>query len=600
MTPPVVGCRSEVHQLVSPTFHGNPSRTGWSSQETSLTPSTVASPSFGVAWSTSPLDGRAYASPLYTDDMTIRGGPFDGASLSTLYVATSNGVVYAVNAFDSPCTAGSVTAGTILWQTKLVTPAVVPSLDGGIALGTLSTPILDLHATPPTLYVTAMDSSAGVFTWKAFALDARSGALLPGWPVVLDRPTMEGLNANGPAFFDDDARIISQRGALALSPAGDRLYVTWGGYWDGAVGWIAAIDTIAHKVARSFSGAPDTLIDAQGNLSRHANAGMWGPSGPAIDDHGEVYMTTGNSDPAWETKARTWGNSLLRFTKDLVLDATYTPYNFCALDEGDVDVGGSGAMLLPNLSSLPTTTASLVAVGGKQGVAYLLDTTAFVGSLSERPACSASWDDASRDPSLLPPTIDGSYCDFGPHATCVAPQASTVCVPGPVVLFGPVGDIAEVDHAKMRTTFAYFRADDGTPYMYASGSTKSALCSLDDIPPSLVRLRVTTNPTGAAYLVRDATDTELRFFNPGSPIVTSHGGADPIVWVIDENAKRSASLADPSAPHPILYAIDGTTMQVLYRSNETDLGAGGKYSTPVVAHGTVFVVTDRVQAFTVN
>lgn len=604
---PLVACFADQHGQASVAFHGGPARIGWDSQEPSLVPQAISA-GFGPIWSSAELDGavvagtqargRAYASPIFADDVTMHAGIFEGAQLSPIFVATSNGFVYAVNAFDTPCASRSIPAGEILWRAQLVTPGIVPRLDGNVPLGTLSTPVLDTRSNPPILYVTAMDAAGGAFTWKAFALDASRGTVLPGWPVVLDRASVEAANGNGPARFDDDARVISQRGALALGPDGDRLYVTFGGYWDGAVGWIVAIDTQAPTIAASFSGAPDSLLDAQGNLARHANAGMWGPSGPAIDTQGHVYMTTGNSDPTWEGRARTWGNSLLRFTKDLALDRTYTPFNFCQLDEGDVDVGGSSAVLLPSLASLPTSTPSLVAFGGKQGVAYLLDATHITGDLSSRPPCSTAWDDSSRDSSLLPPTTaSGDYCNFAPHATCVPPVPSQDCVTGPVVAFGPSGDIAEVDHAKMRTTPAFFRRDDGTPLLYLSGSTKSSLCSIDDVPPSLVRMRIAADAGGPAYLVRDAADTEMRFVNPGSPVVSSHGGAEPVVWVIDENAPRTASLLDPNAPHPVLYAVDGETMKVLYRSGQGDLDVGGKYATPLVAHGRVFVVTDRVQAF---
>ncbi|HEY1957426.1 MAG TPA: hypothetical protein VGH28_17530 [Polyangiaceae bacterium] len=599
-------CRSTVHGISIPAFHGGPARLGWTSQE-SLSPARVGGASFGLSWASSDFDGvqiagqqyagRAYASPLYADDVTIAGGPFDASNVSVLFVATSNGIVYAINAFDAPCSSRSIPPGEILWRASLVTPGVVPNLDGNLPMGTMSTPILDTSTTPPTLYVTAMDAQQGTWTWKVFALDASRGAVLPGWPVVLDRASVESVNRNGPAFFDDDARNVSQRGALALSPDGGRLYLTFGGYWDGAVGWIVAIDTRAPAAAASFSGAPDTLRDAQGNVSRHANAGMWAPSGPAVDAAGRVYMTTGNSEPSWETAPSTWGNSMLRWTKDLVLDSTYTPYDFCTLDEGDVDVGGSSVVLLPHFSALQTTTPSLLAFGSKAGVAYLLDTTNIPGGVASRPACSMSWDDSAHDGSLLPPSPSKDHCNTVAQATCVAPAPSTDCARGPLVIFGPAGDVAAVDHAKMRTTPAYFESEGGTPYLYFSGSTKAALCAVDVVPPSIVRVRIAADAGGPAYLVQDAADTELRLVNPGSPVVSSDGGRDPIVWVVDENALRSASLLASPAQHPELYAVDGTTMQVLYRSEPGDLDVGGKYMTPVVAHGTVFVVTDRVQAF---
>jgi hypothetical protein len=53
-------------------------------------------------------------------------------------------------------------------------------------------------------------------------------------------------------------------------------------------------------------------------------------------------------------------------------------------------------------------------------------------------------------------------------------------------------------------------------------------------------------------------------------------------------------------PRPVLYAVDDETLAVLYRSGPQDLTSGGKYVEPVIAHGTVFVGTDRLQAFGVQ
>ena len=70
------------------------------------------------------------------------------------------------------------------------------------------------------------------------------------------------------------------------------------------------------------------------------------------------------------------------------------------------------------------------------------------------------------------------------------------------------------------------------------------------------------------------------------------------MWVVDQNARRTDALLDPSVPGPVLYAVDGLTMKLLWRSATADLEKGGKYVTPIVAHGTVFVATDRLHAFT--
>ncbi len=587
-------CTSESGTAV-PMFHGDRARTGAFDREPSLTAPRVA-PGMKRAFSSPPFPslvrgdvtypGRAYASPLYAAGVTFTRGAAAGMTTDAVLVATSNGDVLALAASDVRCTDASLPAGAVLWQTRLVEAAEVPDLDGrktaaphvpGIALGVLSTPVLF----GDRLYVAAMDGSDGRYVWKDFALDVASGSVEPGWPVALDRGAIEPKNGNGPAYFDEDARVMSQRSALALSPSGDKLYVTFGGYWDEAVGWIVAIDTAAAVVAKSFSAAPDPLME-KGALARHANGGMWAPGGPAIDTDGRVYVTTGNSPEGAGPSAGTWGNSMLRFTPELALDATYTPWDYCALDERDVDIAGSSVVLLPGDRAV---------LGGKAGVVYLLDTKALTRGATARPPCAQSFEDAAHDRSLFSTEPREPYCaGYSTTDPCLAPTPGTRCVAGPLPVFGPLGDDAAIDHAKMRSAPAYHRARDGSGFLFVAGSTKAARCSADVVPPSLARLRVLSD-----HLALDATDSEIRFVNPGSPIVTSDAGDAPVVWVIDQNAKRTDPLLDPATPTPILYAVDGSTMKVLWRSEP--LGPSGKYTTPVVSHGVVYVASDRLIAF---
>ncbi len=88
------------------------------------------------------------------------------------------------------------------------------------------------------------------------------------------------------------------------------------------------------------------------------------------------------------------------------------------------------------------------------------------------------------------------------------------------------------------------------------------------------------------------------FRNPGPPIVTSNGGRDAVVWVLDANAARTEALVpreDRPAPRPVLYAFDATTMESIGRVELAQ--TGGKYTHPTVAHGVVYAVTDRVVAY---
>jgi len=543
---------------VSPTFHGDRSRTGWDAAEPDLTPSRVAS-SFDWMWDSDPLDDdgdgtppRIHATPLYFDGLGPQ--PF-------VVVATSNSWVYAIAA----CT-GAQRAGTILWKTQLSTPVLVPNLDGGLPLGVLSTPVADLAATPPRLYVTTL-STGGI---ELFALELETGAIVPGWPLIFDPATIMALDRNGPAIFEDGLHA-DQRAALALDASGSHLYAAFASFADTAPGWLVAIDPQSVAIVASFSAAPSVQLVS--------NGGMWGAGGPAIDASGNVWITAGNSEQG--PLPGTWGESLLSFTPDLTLRGTYTPFDHCQLDAADTDVGGSSPLLLPDLDSATTATSHLVSFGGKQGTVYLVDRDHLPGSLSARPPCST---DSSTDGSLLPPDPQPQ---FGRR--------------GPLNVFGPyTEDYGDLDHAKMRTPLVWFDGGAAGQFLYATGSTKASVSSTQSVSPSVARLKLETAPGQPAYLAIDAVDSSLVFKNAGPPLVTSNGAADPIIWVVDQNSLRTAATLDPTIASPVLYAVDGMTMAPLYVSPPDRVGIGGKYASVTIAHGWVFVVTDRLQAFGVR
>ena len=549
-------------------FHGDRQRLGWSSRETELTPASVAGPAFGPLWSspaldTVDLDGvsytpHLYASPLYVDDAQLSGG----ARAALVIAATSNGFVYAIAAGPS------APPGTILWRRQLGRPSINRHLDGGIPMGILSTPIVDLEAQPQRLYAVAADEVRG---WQAFVLDLGSGEIMNGWPVQIDDRAVQPVNQNGPARLQP-ADVMSQRGALNLSPDGGLLYVPFGSYVDGGAGWLVAIDTHRGMLDSAFSVAP--------SMEAVANGGIWSAGGPAIDASGRVYATTGNSPAGSADAPRVWGQSLLVWDPHLRLVGAYTPFNYCALDSGDIDLGGASPVLIPELDAASTETPRLVAFGGKQGTVYLLDRDAPGLSPREdhRPPCSA---DSTTDRSLQPPDPQPQYA-----------------ARGPLNVFGPYSErYGQGDWAKMRTTPAYFRQADGSSVLFVSGTTRAAEDSTQAVPPAVARLRIVTSPGQAAYLAVEATADEAAFLSPGSPVVTSNEAADAVVWVLDANVRRSQPLVGPEVPHPVLYAFDAASLQLLWRSAPEQLEVGGKYNTPAIAHGVVYVGTDRMQAF---
>ena len=80
--------------------------------------------------------------------MKVTGGSFAGRVLDVVIAATSNADVYAVSALA----ARDVPAGTALGRRHLGDPG--DSIDG-LRIGVLGTPVIDLKAQPPRLYVAA-------------------------------------------------------------------------------------------------------------------------------------------------------------------------------------------------------------------------------------------------------------------------------------------------------------------------------------------------------------------------------------------------------------------------------------------------------------
>lgn len=538
-----------------------------------LTRSGVEGPAFGLVWESPQLDGfegqppRLYASPLYVDRLKLTAGEHRGKTFSVVFAATSHGFVYAVNAFE----AGSVRPGAILWRADLGTPCRLESMPlDGIATGILSTPVIDLALR--RLYVTSCEREK---RWQAYALDIGSGEILPGWPVRLDEAALNapGVNRNagppdGAAPRRFDSRV--QRGALNLSPDGSQLYVSFG---ESSTGWVVAIDTESPGIDSAF---------ATVSVPHHSSGGIWGVGGPAVDANGNMFVVTGTGFSGFVDQPHDWVQSVLMFehSRDagLTLRGSYTPFNYCDTATMDIDLGSGGAALIPDLEPTTTSTTRLMVIGGKQGNAYLLDRARLPGRLDQRQPCST---DSSSDRSLLPPD---DQPQFGKR--------------GPLNVFGPYSEKdAALDLARGRSVPAYFRDADGTSYVFMTGSTKDAQGSATNVPPSIARLRLVTRPGEPAYLQIDQLERTLVFENPGSPVVTSNTGNEAIVWVLDENARRSMLLADPGAPQPVLYALDARTLELLWRSKPGQLHTSGKYNEPAFARGSVFVGTDRIQAF---
>jgi len=559
------------------TFHGNAQRSGWNARERELGPAAVRSGHFGLVWESEPLESaagapaRLFASPLYVEALAMPGGPRGAQRHDVVFAASTTGLVAAINARP----VRGLPAGATLWRRQIT---VAPCARG--TQGILSTPVIDRRR--ERLYVVACDAT---LAWRVHALDLATGTELPAWPVALDARAINvpGINGNGDNRFPDGVANL-QRGALNLTADGGMLFVTFGG--EPVSGWLVAIDTTAARVASAFSMTPRTS---------EGNGGLWASGGVALDREGRLYVATGSSvlnalagmgnAGVYPDSAGNWGQSILQLRLDnarLRLLGSYTPFNYCQAGGQDIDLG-AGTPIVIDLPPRSTRTPRLLLHGGsKQGNVYLLDRARLPGDHLRRPPCAQDpRADAARDGSLLAPEAQ--------------PQYGTR---GPLNVFGPYTDRYGMgDIARSRTTPAYFHAANGRHYAFVTGSAKQAEDSGTSVAPGLVRLEIVARPDQPAHLRIDATQTELVFQNPGSPSVSSNGRRHGIVWVLDVNKPRSASLYGPDAPQPVLYAVDAQSMALLWRSPAGQLYPGGKYNEVVVARGQVLVGTDRIQAF---
>jgi hypothetical protein len=103
-----------------------------------------------------------------------------------------------------------------------------------------------------------------------------------------------------------------------------------------------------------------------------SNAGIWmSGAPPASDESGNLYISTGNGSVGVtgnRADLNNRGESLLKLTPsgtNLNITSWFTPYNWQTLENGDIDLGSGGVLLIPG--------TSLALSGGKEGKLYLVD-----------------------------------------------------------------------------------------------------------------------------------------------------------------------------------------------------------------------------------
>jgi hypothetical protein len=558
--------------------HNDGFLSGANLQEETLTPANVNAAGFGKLFS-QPVDGYVYAQPLYKANLSIAGGTHNVA-----FVATEHDSVYAFDA-DS-ATAGPYGNG-LYWKTSFLNPALgvttVPYWDVGVVgghtnivpeIGITGTPVVD--GTTNTLYVVAKTkefrSDGDHYVQKLHALDLTTG-------LEMSSATIGDTTRGGPdgGFTDMTSLAVPgtgdgsdgttvrfnalqelQRAALQLIGSGVNgvVYIAWASHEDARPyhGWVAGYSTNNLALVKLFNTAPNT-----------GGVGIWQSGGSLAVDQGKLYFAAGNGLPPdnpnnFNPALGNYAESVLKLDPTqsgqiMPVASYFTPFNWQALDAGDLDLGSGGTMLLPSFVGNP----NLLVVMGKSGIIYLLDRGNLGGFTSGGP------DNVVQEVSV-DPQASGSV--YGNPSFLTLNDGSTGAAAGMIYYHG---------------------TDDVLKGFYVSNGC------IDDEKAC----------TGHPVLTSDPMMTTSGF--PGTePVVSAngvgmnqHAPINGIVWELQEGYDPQADI--PNSPS-ILRAFRATNLDptdlrlhLLYDSSQANAyprdqtGGPVKFTVPTVVNGHVLV-----------
>jgi hypothetical protein len=335
------------------TYHYDNYRTGWNQKELVLTPANVKAKVFGRQL-TVKLDDQVDAQPLVVPGVLITAGNYQGTH-DVVYVVTEHNTVYAVD----------VHTGTVLLNPNFGTPVSNPlgCNNNGPNVGINSTPVIDPSSNTLYVMIYTQDKTGPAFRLHALDLGSLTDKVTPD--VVAASHTL----SNGTSF-SFNAKYERQRSALLL--ANGSVYAGFASFCDLSAnlsrGWLLG------WTAGSLTPFPSNqLNDLQATDSgSFFLSSIWMSGyGPATDDAGNILFVTGNSDPKTYDGVTNIQESVVKVSSTLTtVQDLFTPDDQVSLDEGDVDFGSGGVLVLPDQ---PGSTPHLAVAAGKDGNMYFMN-----------------------------------------------------------------------------------------------------------------------------------------------------------------------------------------------------------------------------------
>ena len=462
------------------TFHYDNNRTGWNSNETDLTPQSVASERFGLLTSL-PIFGAAWAQPLLVSGYTMP----NGAVRDVLIVATSRNMVYA---FDAKTYAKLWSVSLGPWVSQL--PPICHQ-----QTGVNSTPVIGPGTSPgqKVLYLAGnVQPSAGVYQTQVRALDLGSGHDIqpPAYLAASQTLTNGMVVSYDPSHQYNRSGLALNNGNLYIAMASDcetQSYST--------VGWI-------FKLGTDFSSQTAISTITRQTSTQLMDAIWMTGFAPAVDAAGNLYVTTGNGDATTQAP-QDWGSSVIKIAPDLsAVTDSFTPADFATLAIHDGDFSSGGIMLLPTVAG--QVSNPLAVAMGKQPILYLLDQTALGGYSS---------------------TNKGAI-----QALTLGTKAATGVWGGPAFYNGPAGP-----------TVFYQKTDDFLTAYHLSAAARPSLSlvaqgtSLSSNGGSMpvVTSNGSAPNTGVVWVVRRSSPPALEAYDAttlGNPIFQASVGTDYSIY----------------------------------------------------------------------
>ncbi|MCE0523211.1 MAG: putative Ig domain-containing protein, partial [Methylacidiphilales bacterium] len=553
-------------------YHNDSSNDGQNLTETALTPSNVSSYNFGKVFSVA-LDNSASAQPIFKSSVNITTGSNQGVQ-DVVFVATVNCTLYAINA----------TTGTVLWKTSLLhafhggTATANLTLFTSIKAGVLDTPAID--TTTGAIYVESDQLEGSNCEFVLSAINMANGAAYAN-PVDF----AESVNSNGNYVSGPTVKKVVAPGTiqfstfhsvcrtLVVNPVNHVVYMGFSDPLDIGPyeGWIVGYSTVADG-----SSNLDLKAVWTDSPNGYQLGGIWGSGGAiAIDSSGNLFVSTGNGP--FDTTLITapyhgrlstdvtnlqvpndgeYGDSIVKLAPDsdtsqqsdnlngfgLHVADYFTPDNEQVLENGDLDLGSSGPILLPD-SVGSSAHQQLLLENNKEGNLYLVDRN----------------------------NMGGYHGDAAGDGTS-----------------GSNNIVQEVDGA---TIGAWC---NGAIYVPSGASTGTIYYSTCDIQDELVEDYAKAFSISNASINPTPTSTSQNSYGTyreySTPSVSANGGNNGIVWTLDLGQERMIAY-NASSFNTVIFNSGA--------SGSANALAGNlfTYNVPIIANGHVYVTGNALTAY---